>query len=1639
MTAGNDLLEFQTNLTITTSDVQTIRADAEKLAAALDAAATASQSYLTFRKIIKVADAGFSAALTTLKLSENVAPLQGPSRALKDILEVIQPRVVQVKDATDRAKKLEPLLAKIVKADEAVDLTIMPAIVSTDETLVNIRDSIDEIVRAFDRVSTPNGIPALNPDAGTSRPGRDDFEGLFNEADDLVAPINVAFGPAQDAADAYDDVKARFDDLLGAFDIAGFPDLNAIFGDLVEFDSLFEGLGVILDIVEAALRPIQPLLDAIGVVFDLVVAPVIDFLNEELGVDELFDELARILEPLFPDIDLFDGFLAVVADLESLLDQLDFNLFDVPDFTEIALDAFDIFDVTFQTIELNALALLDGPALRLGDPTADTLLGTGGDEAFDPAGGDDLVLANDGNDIIVASAGEDTIIGGAGIDRVVFAGELAEYDFTRNDATNELIFTHTDVGGHGFNEGIEIVTEVEFFDFGTETFTKEQFEAAVVGVSVLDDTPGPNGEVTTDEGELIFLNPGGVLIDGLELNGEVFNDMNVVYGLGGDDRIQGTLGRDFIFGGPGNDLIIPRTGVDALDGGPGSDTFQVFDLGRNSSVTVNLETGFASADGDVNQVFDIENVIIQNGSDMQIYGNGSDNTLFSGRGRDMLSGRAGDDALFGNEGQDVLWGGQGVDTLRGGDSNDFLGALNTSDNGGAELYDGEAGIDTLSYATGRDEIDSFLSNDRTYLGWLNVAMQDSATTGPVVIRAAEGEIDRLNGSGQVIATDIALNIEHFIGSDSDDTIYGAGDALNRIDIGGGGGNDILYSWGADNVRGGRGDDLLIAERGPQGGRIAGNFDGGFGYNTLDLRPVGDARFILLTSSGSGNLRFIAADKDYTGREIDARGDGFGIANIDEFLLGENNDYVTWGTGTDAIIRGAGGDDHLESVSGTGSQNPTFYGDAGNDLIIIGDGGNAFGGVGDDRIEVTSGGDVTADGGDGNDTFFITRMDNEVIGGAGYDTLIIEPRFGEGVSVNLANGTAVSDTYIDLDSITGIEALVTSDAADTVVGSGAADRIITRAGNDTVSAGNGADQVFGGDGRDTIRGEGDNDTINGGAGDDLVDGGDGTDTVDYAFASYGGAEGEIVAQVFAGAVVDLSAQTGGRGGERDTLISIENVFGTHLDDDITGDGADNLLSGGAGVDTLSGGGGDDILIAGGHNSINAEDELYGGTGNDRMVIGANSFFADGGDGTDTLDFSGGTDLAEGGGRTLALEIDLQDRTLSRDVEVGRVVWADDGGTASRQFDGQSISPRDVLLTDPLYARSASDLDLRLPTGDETEDDIPSFAIDITASTQSNGQISNAFSNVENVLGTSGDDVIRGNAAGNLLEGSEGDDTLEGRAGDDALDGGAGTDAAFFSGDQANYTLTISADSVIITDRRDGGNGTDTLTEIETLDFDTDFTGGPFSLDQFGGLAQLSRADLETFIELYIAYFNRAPDAVGLSFWGTAFANGVTLEQSATFFIDQPETRATYPSDLSNADFATAVYDNVLGRIPDQAGFDFWVDALDSGSVGRDQFILAILGGAKADPPSGASPDFIDQQLADRQYLSDKTDIGAYFAVTNGMSDVGNASAVMALFDGSQGSIQDAIDATDGFYADALAADGGEFILQIVGILDDPFNT
>ena len=277
----------------------------------------------------------------------------------------------------------------------------------------------------------------------------------------------------------------------------------------------------------------------------------------------------------------------------------------------------------------------------------------------------------------------------------------------------------------------------------------------------------------------------------------------------------------------------------------------------------------------------------------------------------------------------------------------------------------------------------------------------------------------------------------------------------------------------------------------------------------------------------------------------------------------------------------------------------------------------------------------------------------------------------------------------------------------------------------------------------------------------------------------------------------------------------------------------------------------------------------------------------------------------------------------------------------------------------------------------------------------------------------------------------------------IDGGDGTgDVAAFSGAMGRYTVELNADGTVnVVDRQTDGDGTDHVQNVETLNFTqgaTIFTDGNLDLSIIEGSSGLSSEQIEVFVELYIAYFNRAPDALGLYFWGSAFANGTTLEETAALFLNQDETRATYPPEADNLSFATQVYSNVLGRIPDQDGLNFWVSVLDSGAVSRDQFILEVLQGAKAAPPDGATSEFIALQQGDQAFLANKTDIGIYYSVIKGLSDVSDASAAMMMYDREDTStIQDAVDQIDLNATAAEAADSGELLLKLVGVTDDPF--
>lgn len=506
-----------------------------------------------------------------------------------------------------------------------------------------------------------------------------------------------------------------------------------------------------------------------------------------------------------------------------------------------------------------------------------------------------------------------------------------------------------------------------------------------------------------------------------------------------------------------------------------------------------------------------------------------------------------------------------------------------------------------------------------------------------------------------------------------------------------------------------------------------------------------------------------------------------------------------------------------------------------------------------------------------------------------------------------------------------------------------------------------------------------------AGDDLLFAGRGMDTLDggsgqdFVFYSHS-IDGDGVDPVFPnGATINLSegfATTTIDGQEiQHVLISIEEVGGTLSDDVIIGSSGSNVIFGWDGDDVIDGASGDDTLFAGTGN-----DEIFGGAGQDRISAGL---------GNDTLDGGSQSDLA---------------------------------------MFGSSNGNREAIFPEGVVANLLEE------TGSATVNGV---------------QYQFILRNFEDLTGSVGGDVLIGDNQSNLIEGLNGDDTLTGGEGDDQLLGGDGVDTAVFEGDQSNYTLSIFAFETTITDRRTDGQGEDTLHDIEFLDFGTEsapFGNGPMSLDSFNDATSLSSDVFGSIVELYIAYFNRAPDAIGLNFWASSFARGeVDLPGMAELFFDQSETRTAYASALSDdgstitdvTAFVTAIYTNVLGRVPDERGRDFWVGVLERGEVTPGSAIGSIIEGAKVDGPSDATQAEIEARTLDQQYLSNATDIGVHFAVINGMSDTANADAVMGLLTRSSDSVTDAVALSNQFVADAQAAMGGEFLMPLVGVISDPF--
>ncbi|MBC3873487.1 DUF4214 domain-containing protein [Undibacterium flavidum] len=141
--------------------------------------------------------------------------------------------------------------------------------------------------------------------------------------------------------------------------------------------------------------------------------------------------------------------------------------------------------------------------------------------------------------------------------------------------------------------------------------------------------------------------------------------------------------------------------------------------------------------------------------------------------------------------------------------------------------------------------------------------------------------------------------------------------------------------------------------------------------------------------------------------------------------------------------------------------------------------------------------------------------------------------------------------------------------------------------------------------------------------------------------------------------------------------------------------------------------------------------------------------------------------------------------------------------------------------------------------------------------------------------------------------------------------------------------------------------------------------------------ISKKDYQNLVELYIAFFNRVPDADGLSYWITQIKNGMTLDQLADNFYNaalQYSELTGFTLAMTNDTFVRIIYKNVLGRsgtsAPPDADVKYWVDQLVSGKT-KGYLVVTMLNSAhtfKGDKLFGWVADLLDNKFIVGDYIA-----------------------------------------------------------------------
>jgi S-layer protein len=179
--------------------------------------------------------------------------------------------------------------------------------------------------------------------------------------------------------------------------------------------------------------------------------------------------------------------------------------------------------------------------------------------------------------------------------------------------------------------------------------------------------------------------------------------------------------------------------------------------------------------------------------------------------------------------------------------------------------------------------------------------------------------------------------------------------------------------------------------------------------------------------------------------------------------------------------------------------------------------------------------------------------------------------------------------------------------------------------------------------------------------------------------------------------------------------------------------------------------------------------------------------------------------------------------------------------------------------------------------------------------------------------------------------------------------------------------------------------------------------------------LSAAQLIT--QIYVGYYDRAPDAAGLNYWVGRYNAGMKLADIAQSFSVQTESTNTYaylanPNVASVSTFLTSVYANLFNRAPDSAGLTYWTNEINSGRSNVGNAILNIISGAQDTASSMDLTTITNKMTAAYNWASTMSNIaGAVY----GTNEATSAKSIIASVTSDSATVTAAATATTSFFA------------------------